>query len=370
MTIRITRTLQMLSTAILALALQQVSTAATITTVATGLDNPRGLAFGPEGGLYVAEAGKGGAGPCVSGAEGENCFGMSGAITRIDLKEKKQERIATGFGSVAAPDGSFALGPHDIAFLGRGNASIVIGLGNDPRKRVADFGAGGAGLAQLATMPASGKWRLDVDLGAYETSANPDGGFIDDDPYAVLDLPGKRIVVDAGGNDLLQVNANGKITTLAVFPDRMVDAPPFLGLPPGTKIPMQAVPTTVLLGGDGKYYVGQLTGFPFPPGGAKIYRVPANGGTPEVYLEGFTNIIDIAASADGSLYVLEISKNGLTSGDMTGALIRVAPNGTRTEIAPGALTAPGGVAIGPDGNLYVTNNSVFPGTGSVLKIQP
>src|SRR3954471_547865 len=29
--------------------------------VASGLDNPRGLAFGPEGGLYIAEAGRGGA---------------------------------------------------------------------------------------------------------------------------------------------------------------------------------------------------------------------------------------------------------------------------------------------------------------------
>ena len=31
--------------------------------VMSGLDNPRGLAFGPEGGLYVAEAGRGGPGP-------------------------------------------------------------------------------------------------------------------------------------------------------------------------------------------------------------------------------------------------------------------------------------------------------------------
>jgi glucose/arabinose dehydrogenase len=30
--------------------------------VMTGLDNPRGLAWGPEGGLYVAEAGRGGSG--------------------------------------------------------------------------------------------------------------------------------------------------------------------------------------------------------------------------------------------------------------------------------------------------------------------
>ena len=36
--------------------------------VMTGLDNPRGLAWGPEGGLYVAEAGRGGSGVC-DGAE-------------------------------------------------------------------------------------------------------------------------------------------------------------------------------------------------------------------------------------------------------------------------------------------------------------
>ena len=35
------------------------TSAQTITTVMSGLDSPRGLAFGPEGGLYVTEAGEG-----------------------------------------------------------------------------------------------------------------------------------------------------------------------------------------------------------------------------------------------------------------------------------------------------------------------
>ena len=115
---------------------------------------------------------------------------------------------------------------------------------------------------------------------------------------------------------------------------------------------MDTVPTSVAIGPDGSYYVGQLTGFPFPVGGANVYRVPANGGLPEVYAEGFTAIIDVAFAPDGSLYVLELAKNGLLDAfilnDWTGALIRVAPDGTRSEITEGELFAPGGVVIGPD----------------------
>jgi hypothetical protein len=154
----------------------------------------------------------------------------------------------------------------------------------------------------------------------------------------------------------------------------MVDAPPFLGLPPGTQIPMDQVPTSVALGPDGYYYIGALTGFPFQVGGAIIYRVPAKGGTPEVYATGLTNIVDIAFGADSSLYALKIAKNGLLAafggGDWTGALIRLAPDGTQTEIASQGLFAPGGVAIGKDGAFYVTKNSIFSGAGEVLRIEP
>ena len=48
-------------------------------------------------------------------------------------------------------------------------------------------------------------------------------------------------------------------------------------------------------------------------------------------------------------------------------MIKVRRNGTRTEIASGSFTAPGGVTIGPDGALYVTNNSIYPGIGEVLE---
>jgi glucose/arabinose dehydrogenase len=78
--------------------------------VAQGLDNPRGIGFGPDGALYVAESGSGGAGPCVAGPEGaEVCFGRSGAVTRIT--KRSQHRVLTGLSSVAEEGGVAATGP-------------------------------------------------------------------------------------------------------------------------------------------------------------------------------------------------------------------------------------------------------------------
>ena len=343
--------------------------------VASGLNNPRGLDFGPDGALYVAEAGSGGAGPCEEGPEGTRCYGTTGSVTRIDLRKGSVARLVTGLPSAASPaDGSFATGPHDVSLQGRGQMFVTIGYGGNPEARTASLGPAGAGFAQLARATAGGVWGLRQDLGAYEAAANPAGDEVDSNPYGVLALAGRQVVADAGANALNEVAADGSVRTLAVFPDRMVLAPPFLGLPPGTEIPMDAVPTSVAVGPDGSYYVGQLTGFPFPAGGANVYRVPAQGGTPEVYAGGFTAIVDVAFGPDGSLYVLEIAKNGLLdafiAGDWAGALIRVAPDGARTELSAGALFAPGGVAVRSDGALYVTNNSIFSGAGQVLRIEP
>jgi hypothetical protein len=150
-------------------------------------------------------------------------------------------------------------------------------------------------------------------------------------------------------------------------------------LPP--MLPAEAVPTSVTVGRDGYWYVGELTGFPFTPGASRIWRIApwARNATCDedtsdgckLFASGFTSITGLDAGKDGSLYVVEIVKNGVlglfTGTDTTGALIRL-KHGHRTEIAPGRLTAPADVAVGRDGTLYVTNKSVMP-DGEVLSIR-
>jgi hypothetical protein len=328
-----------------------------VSTVADGLNSPRGLTFAPDGALYVAESGRGGDGPCMMGPEGaEVCFGTSGAVTRIDRGHSK--RVLTGLPSLAGRDGSQAIGPSDVSFLGKGNSYVTVGLGADPAVRNSLPPAGRDVMGRLLR---NGK--PVADIAGYEAKANPDGGLPDSNPNSVLALPGGRIVADAGGNSLLWVPDKGRIHTIATFPTRTATAPD------GSRVPMQSVPTSVAIGPDGALYVGELTGFPFPKGEARVYRV-VPGKAPQVYAKGFTNVIDIGF-AHGKLYVLEIAHNSLLSGDPAGALIQVDRKGAQ-RIVTTQLMLPGGLAL-KDGNAYVSNCGACPnppnrGSGSVVRV--
>ena len=336
-----------------------------MTTVAVGLDNPRGLAFGPDGSLYVAEAGRGGAAPCLTSPEGgDACFGTSGAISKIG--HGKAYRVLRNLASVADKGaGTNAIGPSDVSFRGH-DLYFTVGLGADPASRAALPRVGQQQNGWLLRAKKYGHVRQVADVAGFEARANPDGGVPDSNPQSVLTTSSGQLVADAGGNSLVRVLPSGRVSTVATFPDQLVDAPPFLGLPPGTKIPMQAVPTSVVRGPDGAYYVGTLTGFPFQVGSARVYRV-VPGKAPKVYAGGFTNIIDIAFGPDRALYVLEIAHNGLLSEDPTGALIKVGRHGSHKIVASTGLNTPGGLAI-RGGSAYVSNCGTCQGTGSIVRI--
>ena len=336
------------------------------TVVMSGLDNPRGLALGPDGGVYVAEAGRGGTGASIVNSEGTTVqYGATGAVSRY--LNGTQSRVITGLPSLAsqaAPTpGGRAGGLHDIAFNSAGDLYGVIGLGADPAKR-AQLGAEGASFGQLVRLPIGGAPVNVADLGAFEAASNPDGGLPDTNPYGLLVTATGFAVADAGGNSLVDVAPGGVVSTRSVFPNR----PNPLPIGPPT---FQAVPTAVVAGPDGALRVGQLTGFPFPPGAANVYRIDPVTGAPTVEHGGFTNIVDLAYGPDGDLYVLQISTNGLASaaGPGPGQLIRVdADTGARTTLLGDPLFFPGKMLITPDGSIYVSNLGVSAGGGQVLLV--
>jgi hypothetical protein len=368
--------------AALALALAAPAAAEDLKVVADGLDNPRGLAFGPGNDLYVAESGRGGSGPCRSAPDGgeQDCFGTSGAVTRIDLDDDgDQRRITTGLPSFADPAGGNATGPHDVSFPRRSDDDgwdargfLILGIGGDPATNP-DVGAAGAGLGKLHRLWPDGRTRPLADLAAFEAANNPDADQPDSDqesnPYSVAAVNGRRaVVVDAGGNTVLLADRLGAVELLGLIPFGEAPAPPIpdFPVPPGTPIPLQSVPTSVVLGKDGAVYVGLLTGFPFPKDRASVWVIEP-GQEPRTFATGFTTILDLAFGKDGSLYVLQISTEGLLAAPSPGALIRVRPDGSREELAAGKLTEPTGLAL-HGGYAYVSNHGTEAGTGEVVRI--
>ena len=323
--------------------------------VASGLDNPRQLSFRGNS-LYVAEAGKGGGGPCIEGPEGDSCLGLSGAITRV--KNGNQSRVLTGLPSLAAPDGSGAIGPSDVVVVRDNRYTVSIGLGNDPAVKE-DLGWRGRRLATIirGTFGQKGP-RVVANIADFEAANDPDGLGPDTNPVSILKRGSRLNVVDAGGNALLRV-ARKQIRTLTTF-DSPGNAPKEMG-----GFPIQPVPTSVALGPDGAFYISELTGFPFLPGIARIHRwVP--GMPTSVYATGLTNVTDIAWQGD-KLYAVQIADAGLAADPPSaGSLVKVNTSGSHRTVA-GGLLLPYGVAF-KGGSAYVTTCAVCPGGGEVLRI--
>ena len=324
------------------------------TVVMSGLDNPRGLAMGPEGALYVAEAGRGGPGPCVvlNGPPLPACYGPTGAVSR--LWHGHQRRVLTGLPSHIRSSGETS-GPHDVSFHGWLGGYVTIGLGGTPTQRAA-FGPGGRMFGTLVHAFPFGSPHIVADLAAYEASNNPDGGAVDSNPFGLLIQPFSALVADAGGNAVVRLGVFSGASPFAVLPR----------LPGPTPAGIDPVPTSITKGRDGAYYIGQLTGVPFAAGAASVYRV-VPGGNPTVFLSGFKTIIDLDFGPDGSLYVLEHAGGPVFFG-APGRVVRIEPNGTRTFPVVN-LTRPTSVLVDCRGTLYVTNHGVEVGTGEVIRVR-
>lgn len=197
------------------------------------------------------------------------------------------------------------------------------------------------------------------------------------------------LLADAAGNDLLRVSPDGTTVTVARWPlETVPNSIP--NLP--TTMPAEAVPTTVAIGPDGWAYVGQLVGFPGTPGTAHIWRVnpfaedavcSVEVSDPDcsVWKSGFTSIFDIAFNPhNGTLYVFEIAEDGwlafeegFATGDFPPAVLLEIKGDKTRELVPGELSEPGGVAVGKDGSVFVTDGVIGigpnPNHGRLLQIR-
>ncbi len=343
------------------------SSPATVTIVASGLNNPRGLSFGPDGALYVAEAGSGGP-DCVSGGEqGQICVGMTGSISRI--RRGHVTRVVHGLVSGASADGSAAEGAVAVSLHGRGGMFVQFG-GNTLGIPVGQFNAPDAAalraqFGQTAQANPSGHLRTLAGVGDFDyrwsaahRDLNPQ--FPDSNPNDILAVAGKRYVVDAGANTLDEVAANGRIRVLTYFP-----------VPDGA--PSDSVPTCVAQGPDGALYVGELLGGYFAPGTARVWRV-VPGRAPRVWRSGFSAINGCGFDRAGNFYATEFQSGGLAADSPAGDVVKITPAGTRTVLGTGSLFTPSGFAAGPDGSVYVSNWSILPGdthggpTGQIVRL--
>ena len=320
----------------------------------------------------MAEAGRGGQDVCLGTGADATCVGRTGSVTRI--AGGTRAHVVTGLPSWASPTQQRAQGLADVlvrdgtTYLLFGDAFVTARGGNR-------LGRDGASAGRLIAVGPGGSRRAVADLAAFEAANNPDRGAgpgaafrnppRDSNPYAFTAYRGGFAVADAAANDLLWIDHAGKISVLAVFPTQTVrltkTSAGRLGAPAGmTSIAVQSVPSAVAVGPDGALYVGELTGRPYQPGTARVWRV-VPGAKPSLYASGFTNIADLAF--DGrSLLVLEMSSTGLYDPTFPGALIRVAPHGARTVVARNGLVAPTGLAV-DHGTIYVSNHGFSPGTG-------
>ena len=200
-------------------------------------------------------------------------------MTKIDRHGRKST-VAKGLASYANKETrGGAIGPHGIAVLGNDTVIVTNGgptaptMGDPPVVVTREAMIKQNRIATLfGRILLIGPFGIPVPLAdtyAFERDVNPDkvvgNPLVDTNPVDV-EVDGLSLVyADAGGNALNKVNVLGRISNLALFPNRATSTP--------FPVPnMQAVPTSVEVGKDGNYYVSQLTGFPFPVDGATSSR--------------------------------------------------------------------------------------------------
>lgn len=337
---------------LLGLAPAQASAEPVSTIVASGLDNPRGLAFANSK-LLVAEAGVPGD---VCNTTIGVCVGLSGKISRVNLATHSHKAIVSGlisvqeFGDVLGVSGLSAREGEAQAIIGAYPQAAAAFDCNGNAHCNSVKAAAQAQLGQLIEIKRGGGYEAIAGVGSNDylwtlSPASPPGQEKDSNPYGVLMAAGGTWVADAGSNVLVWVTDEGGINIKHWF------EPPAVPLP--HNFPRDAVPTCVAHR-NGGLFVGDLAG--------RGWQGNGNGtGFAQLALNGTGKHLT-GCTTDGAGNVLFVNMGDGTFAPGTGSIVKLDKAGN-TSVLLDKLNYPNMITMGPDGNLYVTINSTCPGAG-------
>jgi hypothetical protein len=329
---------------------------ANVSVFASGFNNPRGLTFGPDDNLYVAEGGAGGTmstrGTCkqVVAPVGPYRGGFTGRISKI-TPDGTVTTVADHLPSdqTSAGSGKLVSGVAAVAFIGHTLYALLAGAG-------CSHGLAGTNNGVLR-VNSDGSTTMVANLSRFQKNhpvANPEPDDFEPDGtwYSMVEAYDILFAVEPNHGELDAIWPGEYI-------HRIVDISGIQG---------HIVPTALAFHG-GNFFVGNLDTFPIKDGSSKIMKITPSGALSTVYI-GFSDILGLAFDAKGRLYVLENTTGNPFPTPNTGKILRVNGKNDYKEIATG-LSLPTAMTFGPDGNLYVSNLGFGPppgGAGQVLKI--